>query len=101
MKHRAKSSKIKYEHDMIDGLRKFLEQIESWDEIKSIIPGEIHPTKSVARFTLSVQYETPTGVKCLAKSSSAVQEVFITTQNPTVFKQHLETFLHKTRVRTT
>ena len=96
MKHRAKSSKIKYEHDMIKGLRKFLEQIEPWDEIKSIIPGKIHPTKSVARFTLSVQYETLTGVKCLARSGSAVQEVFIVTQDPAVFRQRLETFLQKT-----
>lgn len=77
---------------MIKGLRKFLEQIEPWEEIKSIIPGEIRPTKSVVQFTLSIQYGTPTGVKCLARSGSAVQEVFIVTSNREKFKADLESF---------
>ena len=93
MKHRAGSSKIKYQHDMIKGLRKLLEQIEPWGEIKSIIPGEIRPTKSVIQLKLDVQYDTPSGVKCLARSGSAVQEVFIITSQPEQFKQLLERFL--------
>ena len=95
MKYRKKSSKIKYQHDMIKGLRKFLEQIESWDEIKSIIPGKIRPTKSVRQLTLKIQYETQTGVKCLARSGSAVQEVFVVTQHPSEFRDKLENFLSK------
>ena len=35
MKYRARSSKIKYQHSMIEGLRKLLEQIEPWEEIQS------------------------------------------------------------------
>ena len=39
MKHRARSSKIKYEHTMIPGLREFLEkEIEPLDFVKSIFP---------------------------------------------------------------
>ncbi|MBI4120360.1 MAG: hypothetical protein HY454_02740 [Parcubacteria group bacterium] len=91
MKHRG-SSKIKYEHHMIQGLRQLLEQIEPWDEIKSIIPGEIKPAKSHKPLSLGVKYNTPTGIKCLARSGSAVQEVFIVTSNPKAFKQHLENF---------
>lgn len=94
MRHRG-SSKIKYEHNMIQGLRQLLEQIEPWDEIKSIIPGEIRPTRSHRPLSLDVKYDTPTGVKCLAKSGSAVQEVFIVTSNPGVFKQRLAHFLGK------
>ncbi len=94
MKHRG-SSKIKYEHHMIRGLRQLLEQIEPWDEIQSIIPGEIKPTKSHKPLSLEVKYNIPTGIKCLAKSGSAVQEVFIVTSNPEAFKQHLGNFLQK------
>lgn len=39
MKHRAKGSKIKYQHNMISGLRDFLEkEIEPLEYITSIIP---------------------------------------------------------------
>jgi hypothetical protein len=76
MKHRG-SSKIKYEHGMIAELRKFLESIESWEEIVSIIPGIIKPTKTHGQFVFQIQYSTITGIKCLAKSDGAVQEVFI------------------------
>lgn len=89
MKHRARTSKIKYQHHMIKGLRKFLESIEPWDEIKSIIPGEIHPTKSVKPLKLEVKYNTKSGVKCIAHSGSAVQEVFIVTAVPEAFKKRL------------
>ena len=91
MKHRG-SSKIKYQHDMIKGLRKFLEEIEPWEEIKTLIPGEIRPTKSVRKFVLAVQYETQTGLKCLAKSGNAVQEVFVVTNNPEGFKKRLASY---------
>jgi hypothetical protein len=45
MKHRGKSSKLKYEHALIEGLRPLLESIAPWEEIHSIIPGRIRPTK--------------------------------------------------------
>mgnify|MGYP001582180345 CR=1 FL=1 len=92
MRHRG-SSKIKYEHHMIQGLRQLLEQIEPWDEIKSIIPGQIRPTKSHKSLMLQARYNTQTGVKCLARSGSAVQEVFIVSSNPEVFKERLARFL--------
>lgn len=80
---------------MIHGLRQLLEEIEPWDEIKSIIPGEINPTKSSRPLSLDVKYNTQTGLKCLARSGSAVQEVFIVTSNPESFKQRLKNFLQK------
>ena len=78
---------------MIEGLKKLLGQIEPWEEIKSILTGEIKHTKSVSPLTLSVQYETPTGVKCIAHSGTAVQEVFIVTKKPQDFISHLEDLL--------
>lgn len=95
MKHRAGSSKIKYEHHMIQGLRAFLEQIEEWDEIKTIIPGRIESVKFSRPFSLNVQYNTITGVKCIVRSGTAVQEVFIVTANPGLLKKHFGNFLQK------
>lgn len=95
MRHRSGSSKIKYEHHMIQGLRPFLEQIEEWDEIKTIIPGRIEPVKFNKPFSINVQYNTITGIKCIVRSGTAVQEVFIVTANPEVLKKHFESFLQK------
>ena len=80
---RANASKIKYQHAMIQGLRKFLEAIEDWDEIASIIPAQINRTKgSATGLRITVQTQTPSGIKCLARASGCVQEVFITTPQP-------------------
>lgn len=98
MRHRAGgSSKIKYEHHMIEGLRDFLEQIEEWEEIESIFPAVIERAsiKQKETFSFKVRYPTPTGVKCLAKCRTAVQEVFIVTKNPEAFRRRLEAFRPK------
>lgn len=79
MKHRG-SSKIKYEHHMIPGLREHLEELESNPDIKSIIPGEIKRTKGAKRFVFELKYSTLTGAKYLAYSGCSVQEVFIVRQ---------------------
>jgi hypothetical protein len=90
MRLRQGSSKIKYEHGMIDGLRAGLEAIESWPEFRSAIPGVIRPTRSAGALQLRVQYATASGLKCLAKSGSAVQEVFFVTDDPVALKRRIE-----------
>jgi hypothetical protein len=90
VKHRG-SSKIKYEHHMIQGLRELLEQIEGWDEIRSIIPARIKPTKAPQpQIKLKVQHPTSTGLKCLARSGGAVQEVFIVSADPMKLQKKIE-----------
>jgi hypothetical protein len=91
MKYRARSSKIKYEHDMIHGLREFLEeQIEPLEYIESIFPGEIKHTKGASSgFRVRFKYATKTGAKLLAYSPSAVQEVFVVTKEPEMLKRML------------
>jgi hypothetical protein len=90
MRLRQGSSKIKYEHGMIDGLRTELEAIEDWPEFRSAIPGVIRPTKSAGTLHLRVQYATASGLKCLAKGGSAVQEVFFVTDDPAALKRRIE-----------
>ena len=92
MKHRAKSSKIKYQHHMIAGLRKFLEEeLEPLEEVQSIFPGRIQRTKGAhSGLKIRVQYVTQTGIKLIAHGSSVVQEVFVVTPQPEKLKEKLK-----------
>ena len=79
-----------YEHALIEGLRPLLESIAPWEEIHSIIPGRIRPTKSSRRqIRLEIKYSTVTGLKALAKTGTAVQEVFFVTANPEAVREGL------------
>ena len=91
MKHRAKGSKIKYEHDMIQGLRRFLEkEIEPLEYVESIFPGAIKRTKGVkTKLKVQFKYKTNTGAKLIAYGLAAVQEVFVVTKNPEGLKDAL------------
>ena len=91
MKHRAKNSKIKYEHRMIHGLRSYLEKkLEPLDYVKSIFPAEIKSTKSpLSGLNIRFQYAIKTGAKLLAYSSGAVQEIFIVTNDAEALKKKL------------
>ena len=95
MKHRSGAKKIKYEYHMIKGLRKFLESIEFWEEIQSIIPGRIKRARPRPKLMLSIQYPTTSGLKCIAKSGSSVQEVFIVTSFPEKLTRRLEALSEK------
>ncbi|MBC7320340.1 metal-binding protein [bacterium] len=92
MKHRAGSSKIKYEHTMIQGLREFLEkQLEPLDYVEAIFPGEIKRTKGISSgFKIRFKYATKTGVKLLAYAPSVVQEVFVVTKDPEALRRFIE-----------
>lgn len=90
MKHRkGGSSKIKYEHHIIKDVRAFLESIEDWGEIKSIIPGRISPRKASHELLVTSQYTLKNGLKCLAKSGAAVQELFFVTDEPEILSEKL------------
>jgi hypothetical protein len=85
------SGKLKYKHSMIEGLRVLLESIEPWEEIQSIIPGRIEPHKSSkGGLKLKVQYNTNSGLKCIARNTTAVQEVFIVTDQPDLLTKKLK-----------
>ncbi len=91
MRHRSKSSKIKYQHTMVQGLRVFLEErIQPLDYVRSIIPGEIKPKKGASQgLRVKFKYTTKTGAKLLAYSPGAVQEIFVVTEDPEALKAQL------------
>lgn len=74
---------------MIKGLKKLLQKLAVMDEIRSIIPGRISPSKNVQELHLKVQYEVEGGVKVLAKGEG-VQEVFIVCDNVEAVKERIK-----------
>lgn len=72
-----RTNKVKHEHSMIPGLRPVLDRMAACPEIQAIIPGPIRSHHSPRPLTVTIQYDTDTGLKLLARGSSAVQEVFL------------------------
>jgi len=88
MRYRG-SSKIKYEHSLIRGLREFLEtELEPLDHVQTIIPGRIKKTRKIVEgLQIHYQYPVSGGAKMLAYSSGAVQEIFVVSSRPEALKE--------------
>ena len=82
MRLRANQGKLKIEHSIIDGLREVLERlIDQNPEIRSVVPGVIRPVRDArGRIRVRVTVPTTNGWKCIALSSGARQELFVSTE---------------------
>lgn len=70
--------KIKREHHTLKEFDEILHKLEKIAQIKRLIPGRIsRQQKGTSDFSFSIQYETPSGWKCLMKKWSTVQELFV------------------------
>lgn len=90
MKHRK--NKIKRQHGIIKGLKKFLEHnVSSLDSVEGIIPGRIKVGKTPGEnLIVSYQYSTVSGAKLIGRSGTSVQEVFVITNNPEELKHVID-----------
>ncbi len=90
MKYRK--NKIKQEHGIIKGLKKFLEhKVSTLDTVEGIIPGRIKVGKTPGEnLIVTYQYSTVSGAKLIARSGTSVQEVFVITSDPEEVKQAIE-----------
>jgi hypothetical protein len=90
MKHRK--NKIKRQHSIIKGLKKFLERnVSSLDSVEGIIPGRIKVGKKPGEnLIVSYQYSTVSGAKLIARSGTSVQEVFVITNDADKLKEVIE-----------
>ncbi|MGM0471938.1 MAG: DUF2103 domain-containing protein [Bacillota bacterium] len=83
MSGKYRINKIKQEHTIIEDILPLLENLAKLKVIKSIIPGRINQRGgSGMKPYLQLKYNTPTGIKILAKTSSSIQEVFVVTDDP-------------------
>lgn len=80
--HRYRQNKIKREHTIVPGILPYLEAVAAHPDVHAITPGRIKRRVGNDIIGLKVQYETDTGLKLLALSNRAVQEVFVVTDEP-------------------
>ena len=74
--------KIKQEHTIIEDIQPLLEEISTIKGVKSIIPGRINQRSgSGMESYIQLKYNTPSGIKMIAKTSSSLQEIFIVTNH--------------------
>lgn len=81
MRLRTAQNKLKIEHSIIDGVKKFCERLLADNqEIRSIVPGVIKQVRD-ARGPVKVRITVPTqnGWKAIALSAGARQELFVST----------------------
>jgi len=90
MKYRK--NKIKQEHGIIKGLKRFLEDnVSSLDSVDGIIPGRIKVGKTPGeKLIVRYQYSTVSGAKLIGRSGTSVQEVFVITSDPEKLKSVIE-----------
>lgn len=86
-----RSNKIKQEHSIIEDVLPLLETVAELSLVKSIIPGRINRRKgSGIQPYIQLKYNTPTGIKAIAKNSSSLQEIFIVTDQPEEVTEELQ-----------
>lgn len=80
--NKYRNNKIKQEHTIIDDILPLLENLAKLSVIKSVIPGRINQRGgSGMKPHLKLKYDTPSGIKILAKNSASIQEVFVVTDD--------------------
>jgi len=85
---RRRSGKLKVQHHFLEGLEKYLEEIQSWEVVESIIPGRIvRQNRGRGSQGLFLKYRTLSGYKLLYKSGTSVQEVFVVCGDHGIFEK--------------
>jgi len=73
-----KFGRIKRKHGRVEGLDAILNTIiKECPHVARIVPGRITVRRGHSSATLTVQYPTPAGLKCLYRATGTVQEVFL------------------------
>lgn len=83
-------NKIKIQHHVLSEIKRQLEQIANYPEVDGIIPGMIKPKKG-GSVGITLSYYTDSGLKLIARSGGAAQEVFVISKYPDLIEQRLIT----------
>lgn len=86
--HRHREKGVKKMHSIIGDYEAVLDQIGTIPGVRSVITGTISPNKSETE-EITFQYFTDSGIKLLAKTTEAVQELFLVCENKQTVLQEL------------
>ena len=82
---------VKREHSVIKGIIPLLENITKLEYVEAIVPGRIKPISGNYPIPkIEYKTKTTTGIKCLAKSERATQEIFIISNNVKLLIEYLD-----------
>lgn len=90
MVQRYRTHKIKLRHHVLSQLMPLLERIASYDEVTAITPGVISPKRGPS-VGLTLQYQTPSGLRLIGRTGGAAQEVYVVTQAPDLVASRMRT----------
>ena len=77
-------------HAVVRGVEEALREISSWPGVESVVAGRISKIKHrYPALSVTLQTSTVSGVKCLARTGQAVQELFIVTSEPAAVEQRV------------
>ena len=80
---------VKREHACLPGVRLWCALAARLPGVHSVIPGRIYNVGANVGWRARVSVRTPTGVKVLLRSQSAVQEVFVVSADPVGVEKRL------------
>jgi len=87
-RHRHRENNVTKMHQIIGHYEQVLDQIAKIPFVQSVITGPIAPNKS-EQDELTYQYDTDSGLKLLAKTKEAVQEIYVVTEERAWVRQEL------------
>jgi hypothetical protein len=77
-------------HAVVAGVEQALREISGWPGVESVVAGRISKVHHrYPALSVTLQTSTVSGVKCLARTGQAVQELFIVTSQPAAVEQRL------------
>ena len=67
-----------------------MDEIAKWGEVDSVVPGHMRRGGHTPTFIITIQRDTISGLRCIAKRGSAIQDLYITTSKPNVIRERLQ-----------
>jgi hypothetical protein len=78
-------------HAVIRGVEEALREISGWPGVESVVAGRISKVKHrYLSLSVTLQTSTVSGLKCLARTGQAVQELFVVTSSPAEIERRLK-----------
>ena len=87
--HRQNKKIVHNHSSLVPGLKDAMKEISNWPEVDSVVPGHMTRGGRTPGFQITVQRDTISGLRCIAKHGSGNQELYITTSRQTTVRHRM------------